>query len=348
MKMELLERIIEENHIPKDVHFMSDSGWESDPTEMNGVYYNIQSNIIVFTQGYGSDREYEQSDEWEILYCPELIKIQELEVYPVSSWMSHGLNEEFKRALKEAGDFEQYYGIKETEDKYDEIDLQRTLFYSIKRNGKFIGYIGFHGEDTALEPEIYIFKQYRNKGYGTRVLKRFVNMAFTDGLMRVSRDKAEKETVFPEKLVSTVRVENEFSKKMMLACDFCESKKAAAEFLLFLDDEGSENGFAEVSEFEITKEDYLKRSTKHDKQSPCGKGPFFLVVTADEWCHDADEWLGIYTSRKEAREAYDRAVVWWEEENKTSRYNTPQKVTLFEFIIEDDRFREVSRKELED
>ena len=81
---------------------------------------------------------------------------------------------------------------KETEDKYDEVDLQRTLFYSIKRNGKFIGYLGFHGEDTALEPEIYIFKQYRNKGYGTRVLKRFVNMAFTDGLMRVSRDKAEK------------------------------------------------------------------------------------------------------------------------------------------------------------
>ena len=115
-----------------------------------------------------------------------------------------------------------------------------------------------------------------------------------------------------------------------------------------MDDEGSENGFAEVSEFEITKEDYLKRSMKHDKQSPCGKGPFFLVVKADEWCHDADEWLGIYTSRKEAREAYDRAVVWWEEENKTSRYNTPQKVTLFEFIIEDDRFREVSRKELED
>ncbi len=348
MTMELLKRIIEENNIPTDVHFMSDSGWECDPTEMNGVYYNIQSNTIVFTQGLGSDREYEQSDEWEILYYPELIKIQELEIYPASSWMSHGLNEEFKRALKEAGDFEQYYGIKETEDKYDEIDLQRTLFYSIKRNGMFIGYIGFHGEDTALEPEIYIFKQYRNKGYGTRVLKRFVNMAFTDGLMRVSRDKAEKETVFPEKLVSTVRVENEFSKKMMLACDFCESKKAAAEFILFLDDEGSGDGFTEVNEFEITKEEYVKRGAKHYRQSTHGKGPFFLVVTADEWCHDADEWLGIYTSRKEAREAYDRAVVWWEEENKTSRYNTPQKVTLFEFIIEDDRFREVSREELED
>ena len=83
MTMELLKRIIEENNIPKDVHFMIDSGWECDSTEMNGVYYNIQSNTIVFTQGYGSDREYEQSDELEILYCPELIKIQELRPFQV-------------------------------------------------------------------------------------------------------------------------------------------------------------------------------------------------------------------------------------------------------------------------
>lgn len=268
MTMELLKWIIEENNIPKDVHFMSDSGWECDPTEMNGVYYNIQSNTIIFTQGYGmTEYEYDQSDEWEILYCPGLIKIQEIEIYPASGWMSLGLNTAFKRALKEAGDFEQYYGIKETEDKYDEIDLQIPLFYSIKSKGKFIGYIGFHGEDTVLEPEIYIFKQDRNKGYGTRVLKGFVDMAFTDGLVKASEDETENETVFPKQLVSTVRVNNEFSKKMMLACGFCESKKAAAKFLLFLDDEGSEDEFAEVSEFEITKEEYLKRRMKYEKQS---------------------------------------------------------------------------------
>lgn len=266
MTMELLKWIIEENNIPKDVHFMSDSGWECDPTEMNGVYYNIQSNTIVFTQGYWPEWEYELSDEWEILYCPELIKIQEIEIYPASGGMSLGLNKAFKRALKEAGDFEQYYGIKETEDKYDEIDLERPLFYSIKSKGKFIGYIGFHGEDTALEPEIYIFKQDRNKGYGTRVLKGFVDMAFTDGLVKASGDETENETVFPKQLVSTVRVNNEFSKKMILACGFCERKKAAAKFLLFLDDEGSEDGFAEVSEFEITKEEYLKRRMKYEKQ----------------------------------------------------------------------------------
>ena len=188
-----------------------------------------------------------------------MYSFEELEIFPASSWKSVGINEEFKRALKEAGDFENYYGIEETEDKYDEIDIQRPLFYSIKNYGNFIGYIGFHGEDAALEPEIYIFKQYRNKGYGTRVLKRFVDIIFSDGLIKTSGEEGEKETVLPDKLVSDVRVENEYSKKMMLACGFRENKEAAATYRLIIDENDSEVGFVEVSEFEITKEDYLKR-----------------------------------------------------------------------------------------
>lgn len=270
MTMELLERIIEENNIPKDVHFMSDSGWECDPTEMNGVFYNRQSNTIVFTQSGISEREYEKSEEWEILYDPNLIKLEGLEVYPVTSVASSRITEDFKKALKEAGDFEQYYGIQETEDKYDEIDLRwRPLFYSIQMKGKNIGYIGFHGEDNELEPEIYIFEPYRNKGYGTRVLKRFIDMAFKEGLVKIWREKTEnppqfysfmKETVFPEMLVSTVRAENEYSRKMMIACGFHKSRKVAAKFLTFVNDEDSETGFVQVSEFEITKEEYLKEA----------------------------------------------------------------------------------------
>lgn len=267
MTMEILERIMKENNIPKDVHLMSDSEWECDPTEMDGIFYNRQSNTIVFTQGGLTERRYEESEEWEILYIPDLVKLEEIEVYPVTSVMSFGLTEEFKKALKEAGDFEQYYGITESEDKYVEIDLRwRPLFYSIKIKGQFIGYIGFHDEDNALEPEIYIFKQYRNNGYGTRVLKRFVDMAFKEGLLKIRREESEtpppvysfkREMVFPEKLVSTVRVENEFSKKMMSACGFHENKEKIAEFLLFMDDEGTEQGFVQICEFTITKDEYI-------------------------------------------------------------------------------------------
>ncbi len=281
MTMELLERIIEENNIPKDVHFMmdngytGDSGWESNPTEMQGIFYNRQNNTIVFTESGISEWEYGESDEWEMLYDPDVIMIEELKVYPVSSRMSFGITESFKKALKEAGDFEEYYGIKETEDKYDAIDFRwRPFFYSIKMNGDFIGYIGFNGGDSALEPEIYIFKQYRNMGYGTRVLRRFIDIVFKYGLEKKYSEETERidsvysprysnvipnaSTVFPQNLYATVRVENEFSKRMMLACGFRENKEETI-FRLIIDKDNSESGLIHVSKFEITKEEYQKR-----------------------------------------------------------------------------------------
>lgn len=35
-----------------------------------------------------------------------------------------------------------------------------------------------------------------------------------------------------------------------------------------------------------------------------------------EWNHDGDEWLGIYVSKKKAREAYDKAFAQYEEEQR--------------------------------
>ena len=159
MTMKLLCRIIEENGIPSDVHFISDSGWECNATEMNGVFYHRESNTIVFTQGECSDREYEKSVEWELLYAPDLIKLEGLEVYPANSTMEYRLTEIFRSEIKEAGDFVSYYGIRETDDIYDKIDLRwRPLFYGIHIKDNTIGYIGFNGNENVLEPEIYIFK----------------------------------------------------------------------------------------------------------------------------------------------------------------------------------------------
>lgn len=84
-----------------------------------------------------------------------------------------------------------------------------------------------------------------------------------------------------------------------------------------------------------------------NKESTYGKGPFFLLVTVDEWNHDDDRWLGIYVSKKAAREAYDRAVAWWNKEQKQMLFSTSQRVAMFEYIAIDDRFREVARKELD-
>ncbi len=84
-----------------------------------------------------------------------------------------------------------------------------------------------------------------------------------------------------------------------------------------------------------------------NKEDLYGKGPYFLLVTAEGWNHDADEWLGMYADNKEAKEAYDRAIVWWEGEQKNSIYCAEQKVVMVEYIYEEDRFRVVDREELD-
>ena len=47
-----LNEIIQKNKINPDVLLLSDSGWECDPTCMDGIYYSKKSNRIIFTQDY--------------------------------------------------------------------------------------------------------------------------------------------------------------------------------------------------------------------------------------------------------------------------------------------------------
>lgn len=65
LTFEKLSNIIEKYNIPKNVHLMSDSGWECNATEMNGILYNEKENTIVFKQ----DCEYleEYYSNWKIL-----------------------------------------------------------------------------------------------------------------------------------------------------------------------------------------------------------------------------------------------------------------------------------------
>ena len=65
LTFEKLSNIIEKYNIPKDVHLMSDSGWECNATEMNGLLYNEKENIIVFKQD--SDYLEKYYSNWKIL-----------------------------------------------------------------------------------------------------------------------------------------------------------------------------------------------------------------------------------------------------------------------------------------
>lgn len=56
MTFEKLKELIEKHNIPSNVKLLSDSGWECDATEMDGVFYNEEENHIIFTQDYDEDK----------------------------------------------------------------------------------------------------------------------------------------------------------------------------------------------------------------------------------------------------------------------------------------------------
>lgn len=60
MTFERLSNLINKYNIPKNVHLLSDSGWECDATEMCGVYYNEKQNVIIFTQEISKYQEYDK------------------------------------------------------------------------------------------------------------------------------------------------------------------------------------------------------------------------------------------------------------------------------------------------
>ncbi len=66
MTFEMLSEIIERHNIPKNVRLMSDSGWEVDATDMCGVFYNEQENILVFTQ-HTDDSDHYSNEKWRIV-----------------------------------------------------------------------------------------------------------------------------------------------------------------------------------------------------------------------------------------------------------------------------------------
>lgn len=72
MTFQQLSYLIEKHNIPYNVHLLSDSGWECDATEMDGVFYNKKENEIVFTQKptdpIRNNEPYDSNEDWKELY----------------------------------------------------------------------------------------------------------------------------------------------------------------------------------------------------------------------------------------------------------------------------------------
>ena len=187
-----------------------------------------------------------------------VISVDNLEMSPVWYEGPEEFTKIFKSEVKKAGDFEAYFGIPATRKHYAEILLDRPMYYCIKLDNKYIGYIGFNvkeGEDT-LEPEIYIFKDYRRQGYGTRVLQRMAERAFCEGLPSQKWEEFydDNPMIIPSKLVSTVRVENTPSQKLMEKCGFRENTDAVMAVRFITDNTDKIVAGVEVKEYTLTRD----------------------------------------------------------------------------------------------
>ena len=61
------------NQIDSNAAIMTDSGWECDETEVDMVYYNSKTNVVMLTRKYGNYEAYEDSDDWKLLWIhPDL------------------------------------------------------------------------------------------------------------------------------------------------------------------------------------------------------------------------------------------------------------------------------------
>lgn len=66
MTFEKLNNLIDKYNIPKDVHLLSDSGWECCETEMCGVYYNEKENVIIFTPEISEFEKYDKRNKYGV------------------------------------------------------------------------------------------------------------------------------------------------------------------------------------------------------------------------------------------------------------------------------------------
>lgn len=179
-----------------------------------------------------------------------------------SKWHA-GVDVRIREEIHNSGEFEFYFGVRETPGRLSEISINRELFYSIyeEKSSNLLGYLGFTEIENALEVEIYIFKEYRKRGYATEALSCILRKIFASELF-VERESI-RERIKTERIVSTVRRENIASQKMMEKLGFKRNENIAIGFSLMVNPEDeNEMSFFEIVEYVLEKKDMMQ-STRY-------------------------------------------------------------------------------------
>ena len=119
-------------------------------------------------------------------------------------------NVPFIHMLRSDGNFRDFCGIEFSEKYLAEFSdyFERTgheeCIYSIYPKGtdEFIGYVGFHRDNSDYEIEFYISKSQRRKGYCEEACKAVIELIFEEGL------SVDDNVLSVQKLYATTLVEN--------------------------------------------------------------------------------------------------------------------------------------------
>lgn len=63
--------------VDSDAEIMTDSGWEVDETEVNLIYYNAKTKVLMLTRKYGNYKRYEKSDDWKLIWKHPEIELED-------------------------------------------------------------------------------------------------------------------------------------------------------------------------------------------------------------------------------------------------------------------------------
>lgn len=126
---------------------------------------------------------------------------------------SKEIDERILEEIRFAGEYEFYFGVKETPEFSKMFTINRPLFYAVyqKEDDALIGYVGLHDTMDYYEPEIYIFKKSRGQGYGTEALRALLGAAWR-GIIKLN-NKADASGA--SCIEATVRKENLASQRML-------------------------------------------------------------------------------------------------------------------------------------